>query len=65
MQVNHKWKVNNQRLNLLRIKCQKKIGSNIKIKWIGRNRNKAGLILDKMRKMDYYKLRLKKARNGE
>ena len=63
MQVNHRWKVNNPRFNSLRIKCQKKIGSNVKIKWIGRNRNKAGLVLDKMRKMDYYRLRLKKARN--
>jgi len=65
MQVNREWKVNNPRLDLLKTKCQKKMGSNIKIKWIGRNKNKAGIILDKMRKMDYYRLRSKNARNRQ
>ena len=61
-QMNDKWRITNEKLGILNRKCKARMLPNIRIKWIPRRRNKAGIILDKMRKIDYYKERFKRAK---
>ena len=46
-QMNGKWRVTTDHLMPLYEKCDRKIRKNIKISWIRRNRNLAGIYLEK------------------
>ena len=61
-QMNDKWRITNEKLGILNRKCKARMLPNIRIKWIPRRRNQAAIILDKMRQLDYYKERFKRAK---
>lgn len=46
-QVNGKWRVTTERLKPLYEKCERKLTGMIKLSWIRRNRNLAGIYLEK------------------
>ena len=46
-QINGKWRITTETLIALYTKCKNKMSDNIKIKWISRKFNLAGLVLEK------------------
>jgi hypothetical protein len=45
-QINGEWRITTDRLQPLYDKCMKRMTDKIKIKWIGRDSNLAGIILE-------------------